>query len=397
MKIVWFIASLEQKGGGERFTLEGAKALQNLGHKVIIICDRLSPEASFYNHYDLSKIICLENKIITSNETYLRKIARKALGTFSLYKSIRKISPDLVICQSEFDCIKLYLISKVFPIRYRTFVFGQMYQFKEDLSKYSSTFKKHLIAITKSCPDYKERVILPPPKLSTPTWIANEAISKLKLKSLQASEKVFTLSAQIKWEVSLLYNKDASVCRAAFDENFIDCSAIEKPRKCPNAPRFISVCRLVEKKRVDLIIRAFDTAVKPATLVIIGTGQEEQALRKLVENCKRRQSIVFLGQVSDERLQNELVKSNCFISMDVSDFEISVLEAIAKGLRAIVSDNFDTSTFHPPLTGVQKVKAEISVIAECMDSIQSSEEPSITNISTLKCLTWQNLASQCTS
>ena len=63
MKIIWFVSSLESKGGGERFVLESVKALKVLGHQVAIVCDRLEDGASFDGRYDLSEVICLERSL----------------------------------------------------------------------------------------------------------------------------------------------------------------------------------------------------------------------------------------------------------------------------------------------------------------------------------------------
>ncbi len=181
-------------------------------------------------------------------------------------------APELVICQSEFDAIKLYLLSHVLRFRYRVLVFGQMYQFKTDITRYSTVFRRHLKTIVASRPGYRDTVAMPPPHLSLPIRVINEIVSRLKYRALRKAEHIFTVSNQVQWEVSLLYGRAATVCRAAFTESFLDVGAIGQPRPVGHPIRLLSVSRLVDKKRVDLTIAAFTLADCEATLTIVGSG-----------------------------------------------------------------------------------------------------------------------------
>jgi glycosyltransferase involved in cell wall biosynthesis len=394
MKVLWFVSSLEKKGGGERFVLEGVNAIRSIGHDVRIVCDRLNDAASFDGRYDLTGVLCTAQDY-DPKAGYLSRAFSKIGGLLALYRVVRNERPDLVICQSEFDTIKLYGLSKLLRFKYRTFVFGQMFQFKIDISKYSSVFHQHLETVMASRPGYRDTVMMPPPRLSAPVWLVNEAVSRLKRRALRSAERVFAVSNQVKWEVGLLYGRDAQVCRAAYDESYIDARAISAPRPVAKPARFVSVCRLTEKKRVDLTIRAFSTAKVPALLTIIGFGPEEARLRELAAAGERADSIRFLGAVSDEVLQAELAVADCFISMDIADYNISVVEAMGKGLRVLVASDFDLTEFGSDFTGVRSVEPEVSALSRAMDSLTTMTPPSATNLNVLRRLTWQHLAGEC--
>lgn len=394
MKIIWFVSSLESKGGGERFVLESVKALKVLGHQVAIVCDRLEDGASFDGRYDLSEVICLERSLDAS-KTYVSIALNKFRGIFSLLKIAQRFKPDLIICQSEFDAIKVKFVASKLKCRYRVFVFGQMFQFKTDISKYSSVFRQHLDAILKSRPGYSQTVIMPPPRLSLVTYVVNEIVSRVKLSAIRNADKVFVLSNQVKWEVSLLYGSGSTIIRAAIDDSYIDVAALSSTRAIKNPVQFLSICRLVEKKRVALIIRAFEVAQLDANLIIVGNGPELDSLQYLAKNSTASSRIHFLGAIDDAQLANELANADCFISMDIGDFDITVVEALGKGCRVIVSNDFDLSTFGENLDGVISVMPDTTALADALSSIYSMQAPSLNNLDSLRQLTWQNLAFFC--
>lgn len=391
MKLLWFVSSLEQKGGGERFVLEAAEALREQGHDVLIACDRLTSTASFEGRYDLSRVICTEQEF-DGRSAYLVRVFSKLKGLFALHRLIRSSSPDLVVCQSEFDAIKLYVLSRVHGFAYRVFVFGQMYQFEHDISRYSSIFREHLETIVESRPGYRKTVIMPPPKLPLLTWVANELISRLKFRAINQADCVFTLSSQVRWEVGLIYKKKAIVCRAAYNESHINYHRLSNPRPVGSPIRFLSVCRLTDKKRVDLIIEGFSRFNLSAVLHIIGTGPAEAILKAQASKSPRFGDITFLGSVDDHILQQEIEAADCFISMDVGDYDISVVEAMGKGVRVLVAADFDLDDYGPEFTGAVRVDPEPLALATAMNSVATMSVPGLNNVPALKRLTWQSLA-----
>jgi glycosyltransferase involved in cell wall biosynthesis len=391
MKILWFVSSLEKKGGGERFVLEAVKALQAQGHQVSIACDRIAPAASFDGQYDLTGVVCAANEF-DGAASYFVRVVSKLRGMLSLYRVIRFELPDLVFCQSEFDAIKLYLLSRLLGFRYRVFVFGQMYQLKTDITRYSSIFREHLETIVASRPGYRDAVELPPPKLPLLNWAVNEIVSRLKFRALNRADRVFTLSGQVRWEVGLVYRKEATVCRAAFDESFINSERLSNARPVSKPLRLLSVCRLVDKKRVNLIIDAFSLVSGPALLNIVGSGPEEVKLKALAAASPHAHNISFLGSIDDATLKRELSAADCFISMDIGDYDISVVEAMGQGLRVLVAADFDLQDFGPEFTGVMSVEPYPLALAAAIDMVPTLPPPSIGNLHALKRLTWQSLA-----
>ncbi len=390
-KIIWFVSSLEQKGGGERFVLEGTAALRAIGHDVRIVCDRLDHKASFDGRYDLSTILCTASEY-DGNQGYFSRIFAKARGMIALLHIISREKPDMVVCQSEYDAIKLYLLSRIIRFTYRVFVFGQMYQFKTDISRYAKIFRPHLEAIIASRPGYRMTVTMPPPRLSLLVKITNELVANLKYRAHRRADRIFTLSSQVAWEVSLIYDRQAVLARAAFDRSYIDEAALASPKKTESPVQLVSVSRLVDKKRIDLMIEGFARSAIPAQLTIIGTGPEEAALRAQAASCARPNDIRFLGAVDDARLLAGLDAADCFISLDIGDYDISVVEAMGKARRVIVARDFDLECFGPEITGAVSVAPEPVAVAAAIDAIPSMAAPGLGNMSALLDQTWQSLA-----
>jgi glycosyltransferase involved in cell wall biosynthesis len=394
-RVLWFVASLDQRGGGDRFALETVQALQNLGISATIICDRMSEVASFGGKYDLSDVACLNNGGATG--AYWWRALRKAFGVVFLYRTARKLKPDLMICQSEYDAIKLAVVSKLLGCRYRVFIFGQMFQLKDDLSKYSLTFRRHLADIAASRPGYAESVQFPPPRFGLRTLVVNELASWIKFHAVRAADRIFVLSAQVQWEVDKLYGRKSTIARAAFPLAFVDRSRLASASVLREPIRLLSVCRLLDKKRVAVIIRALAVCDINANLRVIGSGPERSALDELARRLGVDSRVNFLGSVGDDVVLDELQSADCFISMDIGDFDISVMEAMAKGLRVIVARDFDVSSLPTGLTGIVAVDANAEALGSAIRALPTMAAPTVENIPLLATFTWETLAGTCIS
>ena len=107
----------------------------------------------------------------------------------------------------------------------------------------------------------------------------------------------------------------------------------------PNPHRLIHVGRLVEWKRVDLLIKAVKNVQRdfPDTeLLIIGTGPKETELKNLASQYGISNSIQFLGGIyQPEELGGYLMASQIYILAGMGG--ISINEAMSYGLPVICS------------------------------------------------------------
>lgn len=394
MKILWYASQLIESGGGEKFLFEISKILTSNGHKVKIVCDVLDENKIYSGKYKTDEVICL-NLNYQNSQNFIEKSYKKLSGMPKLYNEIKAFCPDLIICQSEFDNVRLSLLTIFNKIPIRVFVFGQMFQFKSDISKFSFIFKKKLKSILEKQPDYIKRLgIRPSPFKSPITFATNEIVSILKYWSLRRSDKVFVLSNQVKWEVEELYGKKASVLRGAISQKDINHHEIINPKPLTKKLTLLSCCRLDEKKRVDVIIDAFIASNLDAKLVIIGDGPEMDSLKILAESSQKSQLIKFMGRVNDEEKNLNLNMCDVFISMDNSDFVISGIEAIARGKRTILSNHFDISAFSHKITGINLIHPSVKSLTEEFNNIYSMQLPTKSNIEALDEITWEYVSNK---
>jgi glycosyltransferase involved in cell wall biosynthesis len=96
----------------------------------------------------------------------------------------------------------------------------------------------------------------------------------------------------------------------------------------------ISVCRLVKWKNLDKLIIA--NARNKTSLVIVGSGPEEENLKKLASEMNS--NVIFTGLLNEELVLKYLFKSKVFVL--ISSYEglsFSLLQAMACELPSIVS------------------------------------------------------------
>ncbi len=91
---------------------------------------------------------------------------------------------------------------------------------------------------------------------------------------------------------------------------------------------FLVLSRLVEYKRIDLAVKAFNKLGLP--LVIIGDGPEREKLEKIAGD-----NIKFLGRQPDSLIKEYYSKCRAFIFPGEEDFGITPLEAQASGRPVI--------------------------------------------------------------
>jgi len=85
--------------------------------------------------------------------------------------------------------------------------------------------------------------------------------------------------------------------------------------------------------------------VPNAKFIIIGTGTEENTLKKLTRRLNLSNSVEFLGYISNIDLPKYLASSDIYVSTSLSDggLATSTAEAMACGLPLVVTDFGDNS------------------------------------------------------
>ena len=91
---------------------------------------------------------------------------------------------------------------------------------------------------------------------------------------------------------------------------------------------YLSLCRLVPNKRVDVVVEAFNRTGLP--LVVIGDGPERRRLQAMAGPTIR-----FLGRCSDAEVNGWLERCRAYVYAGLEDFGIAPVEAMAAGAPVI--------------------------------------------------------------
>lgn len=113
----------------------------------------------------------------------------------------------------------------------------------------------------------------------------------------------------------------------------------EQPILPPNPHRLLHVGRLVEWKRVDMLLRAF-ARIKGrfpgSELLVIGSGPEEEKLKNLALDLQLGSSVSFLGGVYDQQLLGHYyLSSSLYVLAGMGG--LSINEAMCFGLPVLCS------------------------------------------------------------
>ncbi|MEK7543759.1 MAG: glycosyltransferase [Patescibacteria group bacterium] len=143
-------------------------------------------------------------------------------------------------------------------------------------------------------------------------------------------------SQETKRRVLKFYRRDAAVIYPPIElSNYPIIQLSNNPIKI-HKKYYLSVGRLTYSKRVDIAIAACKKLGLP--LMIVGTGKEEESLKKLASQglALRSCGIEFLGSVNDEELSRLYAgaKALIFCALD-EDFGMVPVEAMAHGTPVI--------------------------------------------------------------
>lgn len=132
--------------------------------------------------------------------------------------------------------------------------------------------------------------------------------------------KIVSQSYTIKKRVKKYYNLDSSVIYDPVD--------LSKFKFLKFGDFYLTVSRLFQEKRVDLIINAFIT-MPDKKLIIVGNGPELDKLNTLIQGCS---NITLLSSVNDPELSD--LYSNCLATIFMGkdeDFGLIPVESMASG------------------------------------------------------------------
>jgi glycosyltransferase involved in cell wall biosynthesis len=131
---------------------------------------------------------------------------------------------------------------------------------------------------------------------------------------------------------------------------------------------FLTVCRLVPYKRVDLIVKAFNRLKLP--LVVVGDGSEFSKLYKLAQP-----NVTLLPYQVQEDLNKLMANAKAFVYAAEEDFGIAAVEAQAAGCPVIAFGRGGlTETVVEGVSGIFYDEQSVDAIVTAIEVFQKREK-----------------------
>jgi glycosyltransferase involved in cell wall biosynthesis len=397
-KVVWFASKLGVSGGGERLILEGLKCFEDMGIKTYLLVFGFNERGVYEGTYK-PNIIQLSRESNGSSANFLLWVTRWISNILLLRKKLKDINPDVIISQGQWDdCIPLYLATLSTPFPYAIHIFGSIFTFPDEFSKYALIFRRHFNEIRESVPGYKEVIPTKPPKLGLVKRLMIELKAFLRYLANRKAKRIFVLSNQNKWEVKKLYGRDAIALKGAFPPSIFHYATKENIKQklgLMDKRMVLSVCRLVPKKRVDLCIKAFkevSNRIEDMVLVIGGTGPDENRLKSLVKELSLEPNVKFVGYITEEELWDYYACCDLFVHLDLADFDIAPYEALALGRKVVWTTEMEVDEFLDGNRFVFPTAPTVHDVAMAIEKALSVElgAMTLTEKANLSHYTWDN-------
>jgi glycosyltransferase involved in cell wall biosynthesis len=213
-----------------------------------------------------------------------------------------------------------------------------------------------------------------------------EARAFLTTLAVRNARAVIVWSQRAVEEVRQVYGVEPVVLKGCIPDALPDYVPRSSIRQLPNVREksqvILTVSRLDNIKRVDLLIRAFDVLKRThpeAVLVIVGIGPDESRLRALASELGTA-DIVFAGYVPDEQLWDFYATSDVFVTPALADFNIAPYEALALGCRVVWSSEMDPDAALLQSGGLVTVEPGVGEFADAIARSFSMPAPTASDI-----------------
>lgn len=301
----------------------------------------------FNNAYKLN-VEVIERKFRSNNFFVL--ILDRLIRVLRLRKRIKELKPAVIICHTAFGCVGLYLATLFTPFPYVTHIFQTIFwpeTSRETFEEYTLINKKVFTEIRESVPGHKQFIPLNP-KINLRQRILAELRAIGEYISVRKAKKIFVFSNQMRWEVGKIYNRDAVVLKGvAFHPwmfNYKPKQDIKQKLDLSGKKMILSVCNLIPKKRVGLLLEAFAQICykyNNIALVIGGEGPEKKRLEKMALELGIADRVKIMGYIPEDELWDYYVASDVCAHLDCADFAISAYEPLAFQKKVIWSTEME--------------------------------------------------------
>ena len=375
-KVVLFCSGLMGAGGEERLLWEEEKFFREKGIETTVLTFSLDKNALY--DYKPEKL-----EVIKAGPFLLSQV-------LALRRKLKQIKPDMVIASSNGSAMYLYLATMFTSIPYMIHIHGTLFWFLEDTMKYAFIHKKVFSEIRESVIGHKEFIPMHP-QCSFKRRVKSEILAIRDYLVVRKARKIIVLTDQLKWEVKKLYGRDSVVARGCLPPEALTYQPKQDIRQklgLQNKRVIFSVGRLDPRKRIDVLIKAFARILpkyEDIYLLIGGTGEEEERLKKLTEELGITERVKFLGFIPDAELFDYYAACDVFAFPSWTSSGITPYEALAVGKKVVWTSEADE-----PILGDEHVFVANPNVEDFARGLEEALNTEIEGNVDLSDYTWDN-------
>jgi glycosyltransferase involved in cell wall biosynthesis len=139
-----------------------------------------------------------------------------------------------------------------------------------------------------------------------------------------------------------------------------------------NKPYILSVSRLDPRKRIDLLLRAFARMDETDLhLVIGGTGEQMEELKRMTRKFNVRDQVHFPGYIDNDNLPFYYKNAQIFAVPAWMSYGLTPLEAISVGTKTAISTDTYVKEIIGGRSGVKVIPPEISAWTDGLNELLS--------------------------
>lgn len=139
---------------------------------------------------------------------------------------------------------------------------------------------------------------------------------------------------------------------------------------------FLSVCYLMYKKGIDVLLQAFSQAFKQdetAELIIAGDGEEKKNLLNICKDLNIEDKVKFIGAIDRKEVAKQMRLCNCFVLPSRHEtFGVVYIEALAAGRPIIGTDTDAIFDIVDCSNGIVVKKESVDELAKAMIYIKNN-------------------------
>lgn len=298
-------------------------------------------------HNENVKVVCFETLnpdrvVIDPNDCIILKDG----GTFKkvqlLAKMLKINKKTRVICHSGY--LELGIACLIAKVPYSIFVHQPTTMSFNEQDKFSLRFWGRYKKFARE-DDMFRRICALRNELSITQRVYIELRTFLSQIVLKRASVLFVLSHYASKEKLNIFGLKTVVLAGAISRESAHLSLERKASNQKNELiNLVTVSRLDENKRIDILIEAVAKLIKKGfrvNLKIGGSGPSRNDLIKLASDYGITDSVEFLGFVPETDISLLYERMDLFVTIDWADYRITTYEVLSKNRRVIVSDDTD--------------------------------------------------------